>query len=45
LKKLIEETIPRLAIEKELGKESLAKLYIAQDLLAYQAALQIRIHV
>ncbi len=40
LKKLIEETIPRLAIEKELGKENLTKLYIAQDLLAYQAALQ-----
>ncbi len=40
LKKLIEETIPRLTSEKRLGKENLTRLYIAQDLLAYQTALQ-----
>ena len=40
LKRLIEETLPNLAKEKGLDVEGLTRLYIAQDLLAYQAAIQ-----
>lgn len=39
-KRLIEETLPRLAEEKELGVEGLSRLYIAQNLYLYQEALR-----
>jgi len=39
-KRLIEETLPRLAYEEKLGVEGLSRLYIAQDLYLYQEALR-----
>jgi len=39
-KRLIEETLPKLAEEKKLGVEGLSRLYIAQDLYLYQEALR-----
>ncbi len=39
-KRLIEETLPRLADEKNLGVDGLSRLYIAQDMYLYQESLR-----
>lgn len=39
-KRLIEETLPRLAYEKKLGVDGLARLYVAQDMYLYQESLR-----
>ncbi len=39
-KHLIEETLPRLADEKNLGVDGLSRLYIAQDMHLYQESLR-----
>ncbi|HIC98194.1 MAG TPA: hypothetical protein EYP08_00615 [Pyrodictiaceae archaeon] len=39
-KRLIEETLPRLANEKNLGVDGLSRLYIAQDMYLYQESLR-----
>ncbi len=39
-KRLIEETLPRLAYEKKLGVDGLSRLYIAQDMYLYQESLR-----
>jgi len=39
-KKLIENTLPKLADEQKLGMEGLARLYIAQDMYLYQESLR-----
>jgi hypothetical protein len=40
VKRLIEELLPKLASDKGLGKEGLARLYAAQDLYLYEKALE-----
>jgi len=39
-KRLIEETLLRLANEKNLGVDGLSRLYIAQDMYLYQESLR-----
>ena len=39
-KRLIEETLPKLADEKHLGVDGLSRLYIAQDMYLYQGSLR-----
>jgi len=39
-KRLIEETLPKLADEKKLGVDGLSRLYIAQDMYLYQESLR-----
>jgi len=39
-KQLIEETLPRLAMQKNLGADGLAWLYVAQDMYLYQESLR-----
>jgi len=39
-KRLIEETLPKLADEKHLGVDGLSRLYIAQDMYLYQESLR-----
>ncbi len=39
-KRLIEETLPRLADKKNLGVDGLSRLYIAQDMYLYQESLR-----
>jgi len=40
VKRYIEEVLPKLAEEQKLGKDGLARLYAAQDLLLYEKALE-----
>lgn len=39
-KRLIEETLPKLADDKHLGVDGLSRLYIAQDMYLYQESLR-----
>jgi hypothetical protein len=40
VKRYIEEVLPKLAEDQKLGKDGLARLYAAQDLLLYEKALE-----
>ncbi|MCS7385785.1 MAG: hypothetical protein NDF55_03455 [archaeon GB-1867-005] len=39
-KRLIEETLPNLAVNQKLGAEGLTRLYVAQDMYLYQESLR-----